>query len=220
VPKFLGWFSGLSWFVHVDDVSPPYGAVVTESPVDQHVYLDANVIIDYWAAMNEQWDPVGDMANESNQQRIAAARLVFYGYRSRTPPGSPVPWYLVTSTKAREDIGRRPGPDLITGFVAEIDLGGDAPDPAKVTARAAEIVKIAGIGVDNAVHLAQADLRPWVRYIVTNDETFRNLASKLDIAQLRLVSVFEAVELLHIGRRETPPVSMIGRPWRPWLIPG
>ena len=72
----------------------------------------------------------------------------------------------------------------------------------------------------NAVHLTQALLRPWIRYLVTNDETFRNFASKLDIAHLGLVSVFEAVELLRIGQGETPPVSMIGRPWRPWLIPG
>jgi hypothetical protein len=193
---------------------------VTELPVDHHIYLDANVIIDFWAAVNEHWDPGDDLAHPSNQQRIAAARLVFYGYRNRTPPGSPTPWYLVTSSKAREEIASRSLPDLITGFVAEIDLTSDAPDPATVTARATHIAEVTGIEHSDAIHLAQALLRPWVRYVVTNNVALRNLALGPDFTHPAVISVFEAVKLLGITPGETPPVSMIGRPWRPWLIPG
>jgi hypothetical protein len=213
-------FSELLWLVTARNAMPPYGAYVPEPPVDHLVYLDTNVISDYWAAMNEQWDPVEDMAHQSNQQRIAAARLVFYGYGGRTPPGSPAPWYLVTSSKTRQEIARRPGLDVLTSLVAEIDLMSDAPEPARVTATAAQIAEITGLKQSDATDLAHAFLRQRVRYVVTSDETLRKRGLKLDIAHLRLLSVFEAVELLGITPRETPPVSMIGRPWRPWLIPG
>jgi hypothetical protein len=212
--------SELLCLVHADDVTPPYGADVPEPPADHHVYLTTDVIIDYWAAMDEHWDPADDMAHRSNQRRIAAARLVFYGYRGRTPPGSPAPWYLVTSSKTRKEIASRSGSDLITGFIAEVDLASDASDATSVVAKATQIAEIAGVTDSDALDLAYALLRPWVRYVVTNDDAFRALALKLDIAPLRLISVFEAVEMLSIRPRETPPVSMIGRPWRPWLIPG
>jgi hypothetical protein len=39
----------VSRLVHVSDVAPLYRTEVTEPPVDRHVYLDTDVIIDYRA---------------------------------------------------------------------------------------------------------------------------------------------------------------------------
>jgi hypothetical protein len=189
-----------------------------EPPPDDHVYLDSNVIIDYCAAMNERWEPADDLSHKSNQQRVAAARLVFYGYRGRISPGSQVPWRLVTSSKARQEISRR-GVDLVTGFIPEIDLTRDAPDRATVEGAVELIMSVTGItDPDDAEHLAQASLRPWVRYVVTSDATFLRRSSGFN-HPVELLSVFEAVELLQIGPGELPPMGLKDRPLPCWLVP-
>lgn len=188
--------------------------------VDIHVYLDTNVLIDYWAAMNDQWDPADDLTHTSNVQRINAARLLFYGYTGRTPPGSSAPWYLVTSTKAREEMARRPGPDIISVLLQEVDLTSDAPDLVTVAEAADRLMTVTAItDRDDAIHLAEVQLRPWIRYIVTSDKKFRNRSTSADIDHLKMISVECAIELLAIAPGEKPPIAIRDRPWPEWLIP-
>ena len=108
-----------------------------EPKIDIHVYLDSNVIIDFAAGLAERWDPVDDMTHKSNVQRINAVRLVFYGYRGRTPPGEDAPWYLVTSTRARMELDRKIDQgDLITALFSEVDETPDSPPREVVEATA------------------------------------------------------------------------------------
>jgi hypothetical protein len=193
--------------------------VIVEPEPDVHVYLDSNVVIDYWKAMTETWEP-GGMDHKTNVQRVCAARLVFYGYRERIPPGFAQPWYLVTSSKAREEVARKPDGDLVTGFLTEIDGASDAPAMHVVEATGKQLMELTGItDDDDATHLAQACLRPWVKYFVSSDGPFRKRAKRTDLGALEVVSVFEAVDLLAIGPNEKPPISLINRPLPAWLIP-
>jgi hypothetical protein len=192
---------------------------MVELEPDVHVYLDSNVVIDCWKAMTETWEP-GGLDHQTNVQRICAARLVFYGYRERIPPGFARPWFLVTSSKAREEVARRPHGDLVTGFLMEIDGASDAPAMNVVEAKAKQLKELTRItDDDDATHLAQACLRPWVKYFVSSDGPFRKRAKRADLGELTIVSVVEAVDLLAIKPNERPPISLINRPLPAWLIP-
>ncbi len=186
---------------------------------DVHVYLDSNVVIDYWKAMSETWEP-GGMDHETNRQRVCAARLVFYGYRGRVPPDFAQPWYLVTSSKARDEVAKSLSGDLVTGFLMQIDGASDAPAANVVDAKAKRLMELTGItDVDDATHLAQACLRPCVRYFVTSDKQLRVRAKKADLGGLVVLTVVDAVALLKIEPNEKPPICLSDRPLPAWLIP-
>ena len=153
-----------------------------EPKPDVHAYLDSNVVRDFGQGLNEEWDPVDDIAHASNQQRINAVRLVFYGYRGRIPPGYDVPWTLVVSTTVRRELERKIGsPDLVTTLFSEVDMTSDAPSNDVLQSAASRLAGLTGItDMDYATHLAHAALRPWVRYLITSDRTFRSRAARVD----------------------------------------
>lgn len=188
-----------------------------EPPADIHVYLDSNVVRDFWEGLNEEWSPDDDMTHPSNRQRIDAVRLVFYGYRGRTPPGSPAPWYLVVSTTVRMELERRTAsPDLVSALFAEVNLAADAPSNEALGDASRRLGQLAGItDPEDATHLAHAALRPWVKYLVTSDRQFARRAARLDLHQLQVISLAEAVKLLNISAGERPPMG----PCPEWVIP-
>jgi predicted nucleic acid-binding protein len=181
------------------------------------IYLDTNVLIDIVEALDGTWRPPVDMTR-TDEQRLAAARLRFYGYEERSG------WFLVSSRLARAEALARGGYDWVTGFIHLVDNSGDAPPERVIAAEADAIAVKAQLAPADARHLAEVILRPFISRLVTSDDRFRRRAQRLDFARpIEIVSLIDAVQALHIAPGERPPIGPVpGTPLsasEPWWIP-
>lgn len=184
---------------------------------DIWVYLDTNVVISLAQALDGTWRPPPAPLERSDRQRLAAARLLFYGYRERWTR-----WYLVTSTEARGEL-RSDSVRWLDSMLLEADRTSDQFPPGDLEREAARY-EAAGVKAADARHLAVATLRPWIRLFVTDDDRFRKGASRAGVpSHLRVVTSEEAVELLQIESGEQPliaPLATSPLASQTWWIPG
>ena len=163
------------------------------------VYLDTNVLIDLASVLNG-WQPPNELT-QTDAQVVAAARIFFYGYRTRSD------WFLVVSGEGRRELTARGAPDWTLTVFLDMDDVRDSPTPDAVATRAAEF-RAVGIDEVDARHLARADLTPWVRYLVTNDKKLLKKAKlACDPMNLTVASAIEAEHVLNIRPGERPPVA-------------
>ena len=187
-------------------------------PAPPHwVYLDTNVLIDL-AEVFSGWRPPPGELTKTDRQKVAAARIRFYGYRDRCG------WFLVVSGDGRAELMGRGAPDWTLSVFLDMDEVSDSLPPTVVAGRASELER-GGIESVDARHLARAELTPWIRIFVTNDKKLvRKGRAILDDADLAIVTAVEAEELLGIEPGERPPVAPAeGSPLRDdqwWVPPG
>ena len=184
--------------------------------VDLFVYLDTNVIIDIADALSGAWAP-SSSATEDERRLVAAARLFFYGYRSRNQ------WYLVTSNQGIQELTKPGGAGWGASQFHVLDFASDAPGQAKRDALAERYVG-AGLKSADARHLAAAALSPWVLLFVTSDKRFFSRSVLLcGPDTLAVVTPQQAEALLDIAPGEVPPISPAPSSplaaQAPWWIP-
>jgi predicted nucleic acid-binding protein len=181
-------------------------------------YLDANVLLDMAESLSGRWHPPPGALDNTDRQYMAAARVWFYGYEPRSS------WFLTTSRLGRTEAIERAGWDWITGFVDQVDSHSDAPTVTAVEDLAQRFAEEVGLGLADATHLAQVDLRPWMGRLVTSDKKFRKKARSATLAHpVEFLSVIEAELALGIRPGEEPPIrphpSSPLANMEPWWIP-
>ena len=174
----------------------------TRAPRDPGwVYLDTNVLIDLADVFNG-WRPPPEPDN-SDRQRIAAARIFFYGYQGRSD------WYPVVSAEGRRELTACGAPDWTLPMFLDVDETSDAPSPDVTAERAAQFRStIPSLKEPDSLHLARADLRPWIGYFVSNDRKLRNAAGRAGLrAGLEVIDAPEAEARLGIQPGERPSLA-------------
>lgn len=106
----------------------------------------------------------------------------------------------------------------------DVDQSSDAPDEATTETHAALLrEQVLSLKLADSLHLARADLRPWVSYFVTNDGKLLNAAKRMKLrGDLQVITAPEAEARLEITAGEKPPTSpAFGSPLRQdhWWIP-
>lgn len=187
-----------------------------EPPPDIGVYLDTNVLIDFAEALSGSWRPPAT-PDRTDRQRLAAARIFFYGYRTRCR------WWLVISEIGRNELSARGGVDWTIPVFFDIDRASDAPTAAQVGQLTAQYER-AGIKPADAAHLARVVPNEWIEYLVTNDDRFLKRARGVDLPRpISIVNALEAEEILHIQSGEPPPIAPAPTSplsdVEPWWIP-
>ena len=181
------------------------------------VYLDTNVLLDMVAALDGTWHPPSEMSR-SDHQCVAAARIRFYGYRDRCG------WWPVTSRVALDEVLVKAPNDWLSGFMFLVDDASDAPSESTVNDLAQTYVAEANLTPPDALHLVHVALRSWVKVLVTNDNTFRSRARRVDIPGLEILSATDAEAALGIAPSEHPPVTpspgspLANSDWS-WIVP-
>lgn len=154
---------------------------------DIWVYLDTNVIITLVEALSGDWRPPPPPISRSERQRLASARIFFYGYRDRWSR-----WYLVTSSEARRELIRSESTRWLDGLFLEVDRTADVFEDHVLAAECGRF-RAAGAKEIDAAHLAQAAIRPWVGFFITDDDKLRKAAARAGLPEhLHVVSSIEA----------------------------
>jgi hypothetical protein len=185
------------------------------SPPDapEWVYLDTNVLRYMFDGLSGDWYPPPN-PSETDLAILAAVRLRFYAYLTRNR------WTLCTSRTASQELMRRDRYEWVLGTFLYVEAPSDAVPQDAIQLRVKEYEQLSIRGAD-ALHLAWADLTPWVDRFVTNDVKLRRRAARASV-NVRVLSPVEAEAELQIAPGEAPPIRLLpehplssGPPW--WI---
>lgn len=167
---------------------------------DEWIYLDTDVIR-YVLDVLDGWVPSKPLA-AGERERVAAFRVFLY---ARRPVRA---MFLVTSDEIELELRGRDSWNRIEAMLFPVNRGNPCI-PAKVFDAEAARFEASGVGRSDARHAAHAALRPWVRYLVTNDRRFRKRATIVGLpGHLTILDPVEAENMLRIQPGEAPPITL------------
>jgi hypothetical protein len=180
-------------------------------------FVDADVLRDVADALDGRWLPDEDTDPIRRASLLAAARLRLYGEPDRSG------WRLVSTTAALERAAMRGDTDWSLSAIVPIESFDDAPNQQDVNGLV-KLYRGENIGPEEAIALAHAVLWEPVRYLVTIDKRPYRHSRDDDLrAELELITVGDAVELLEIAPGEAPlhdaPSDSALARQKPWWIP-
>jgi hypothetical protein len=181
------------------------GLALVASHDRTNVYLDTNTMILMGQSLDGRWAPDRDKSADA-PARLAAARLFLYGVFPR------IGWSLLTSGDALAEVTANGREDWTAAFIRNVDRDRDAPPRQTIEGRA-DVLISQGVNASDAIHLAHADLRPWVDCLVTHDQRFLRQAMRSDKREtLDVIRVEDAAERLAIQPGEEALIEPVDGP--------
>lgn len=185
-----------------------------EIPRDEEewIYLDTDSTR-YVLDVFDGWVPSNPLA-PGDRERVAAFRVFLYARRPRRA------MFLTTSEEVERELRTHDSWNRIEALLFPLNLGNPRLSGEALGTEAARF-EAGGVGRADARHAAHASLRPWVRYLVTNDRQFSKRATAAGLpAHLSVLSPVEAEALLGIQPGEAPPISFNPNlASQPWWVP-
>lgn len=170
---------------------------------DKWIYLDTDVIR-YVLDAFDGWVPSKPLG-PGERERVAAFRVFLY---ARRPARA---MFLTTSDEIERELRGRDSWNRIEALLFPVNFGNPQISADILDAEAARFLA-SGVGRSDARHAAHASLRPWVRYLVTNDRRFRKKAAVAGLpAHLTILDPVDAEAMLRIQPGENFPITL--DPW-------
>lgn len=182
------------------------------------MYFDTTALIDLGEALTPSWQPPPVLESDADRRRVALARFFFYASRHHPDDGRQRSLYC--SEVGRRELAAKTG-DWTEPVFMDLDRMTDAP-PDAVAQEAARLAG-AGLGTNDAHHLAVAALTPWIDLFVTDDRRLRTRGRGLVRPDLRVLGAVEALATLAIKVGDEPQTGP--HPTNPlhgqtWWLPG